>query len=270
MSKPYSEIFKPPGAKGFAAAGFIARLPIAMATIGIVAMLSQTHGKYWLAGAVAATFALTNALVAPQISRLVDRSARRRILVPATTLSVARLRGLMLAAHSTGRPGRCSLRRCSPRRCPACRPWCGRAGRSFTAARRSSTPLSPSSRLRTSSSTIAGSSRWPSVSASPCSRRPARSPRRSSWPSAPLPSSCRNQPNPSAAGRKERRRLGDPPAPGADHHLRPGGHRRHLRHGGSDRHRASRRNSASRPRPASCSAGYAARLLVRWPRRTAR
>ena len=33
MSNPYSEIFKVPGAKGFAAAGFIARLPIAMATI---------------------------------------------------------------------------------------------------------------------------------------------------------------------------------------------------------------------------------------------
>ncbi len=39
----------------------------------IVAMLSQTHGEYWLAGGVSATFALTNALVAPQISRLVDR-----------------------------------------------------------------------------------------------------------------------------------------------------------------------------------------------------
>ena len=52
MSNPYSEIFKAPGAKGFAAAGFVARLPIAMAPIGIVAMLSQTHGEYWLAGAV--------------------------------------------------------------------------------------------------------------------------------------------------------------------------------------------------------------------------
>ena len=32
MPNPYSEIFKAPGAKGFAAAGFIARLPVAMAT----------------------------------------------------------------------------------------------------------------------------------------------------------------------------------------------------------------------------------------------
>ena len=61
MQNPYSEIFRAPGAKGFAAAGFMARLPIAMAPIGIVAMLSQTRGEYWLAGAVSATFALANA-----------------------------------------------------------------------------------------------------------------------------------------------------------------------------------------------------------------
>ena len=65
MANPYSEIFKVRGTKGFAAAGFIARMPMAMAPIGIVAMLSQTYGEYWLAGAVSATYALTNALVAP-------------------------------------------------------------------------------------------------------------------------------------------------------------------------------------------------------------
>ena len=102
MPNPYSEIFKAPGAKGFAAAGFIARLPVAMSTIGIVAMLSRTHGEYWLAGAVSATFALTNALVAPQISRLVDRHGQRRILAPATTLSLAGFIGLMAATHFGG------------------------------------------------------------------------------------------------------------------------------------------------------------------------
>ena len=99
MANPYSEIFQAPGAKGFSAAGFFARLPIAMATIGIVAMLSQTHGEYWLAGAVSATFALTNALVAPQLSRLVDRLGQGRVLTPATLLSVAGFIGLLLATH---------------------------------------------------------------------------------------------------------------------------------------------------------------------------
>jgi MFS family permease len=99
MSNPYAEIFRAHGAKGFAAAGFLARLPIAMATIGIVAMLSQTHGKFGLAGAVAATFALTNALVSPQISRLVDRFGQSRILTPATILSLGGFLGLLAATH---------------------------------------------------------------------------------------------------------------------------------------------------------------------------
>lgn len=99
MTNPYTEIFKTPGAKGFAAAGFLARMPLAMIPMGIVAMLSQTHGEYWLAGAVSATFALGHAFISPQVSRLVDRHGQSRILVPATTLSVVALVGLLLATH---------------------------------------------------------------------------------------------------------------------------------------------------------------------------
>jgi MFS family permease len=99
MPNPYSEIFKAPGAKGFASAAFFARLPIAMAPIGIVAMLSQTYGEYWLAGAVSATFALTNAVVSPQVSRLVDRLGQAKVLAPATAVSVAAFALLLLATH---------------------------------------------------------------------------------------------------------------------------------------------------------------------------
>ncbi len=99
MANPYAEIFRTPGAKGFSAAGFLARLPIAMAPIGIVAMLSQTHGEYWLAGAVSATYALTNALVSPQISRLIDRLGQTAVVVPTTTLSVAAFLALIVATN---------------------------------------------------------------------------------------------------------------------------------------------------------------------------
>ncbi|WP_055047137.1 MFS transporter [Devosia sp. A16] len=98
MSNPYAEIFRAPGAKGFAAAGFVARMPMAMAPIGIVAMLSQTHGEFWLAGAVSATYALANALFAPQISRVVDRLGQSRVLIPTTLIAVAAFAVLMLAA----------------------------------------------------------------------------------------------------------------------------------------------------------------------------
>lgn len=70
-----------------------------MAPIGIVAMVSQTHGEYWLAGAVSATFALTNALVAPQISRLVDRVGQTAVVVPTTIVSVAAFLALIIAAN---------------------------------------------------------------------------------------------------------------------------------------------------------------------------
>jgi MFS family permease len=99
MANPYKEIFRAPGAKGFAAAGFVARMPMAMAPIGIVAMLSQTHGEYWLAGAVSATYALTNALAAPQISRLIDRLGQSPVVWPSTIISVAAFVMLMLAAN---------------------------------------------------------------------------------------------------------------------------------------------------------------------------
>ena len=99
MSNPYKEIFSVPGTKGFSAAGFLARLPIAMAPIGIVAMLSQTHGEYWLAGAVSATYALTNALIAPQISRAVDHYGQSAVLIPTTIVSVIAFLTMIAAAN---------------------------------------------------------------------------------------------------------------------------------------------------------------------------
>ncbi len=99
MSNPYKQIFAAPGAKGFSAAGFFARLPIAMAPIGIVAMLSQAHGEYWLAGAVSATYALTNAVISPQISRAVDRLGQTAVVVPTTIVSVLAFIALIAAAN---------------------------------------------------------------------------------------------------------------------------------------------------------------------------
>lgn len=99
MPNPYALIFSVPGSKGFSSAAFIGRLPIAMAPIGIVAMLSQTHGDYWLAGAVSATFALANAVIAPQLSRLVDRYGQARIAAPATAISALAFLGLVVAVN---------------------------------------------------------------------------------------------------------------------------------------------------------------------------
>jgi MFS family permease len=99
MPNPYAQIFAVRGAKGFTAAGIIGRMPVAMTNIGIITMLSTTHGSYALAGAVAATFTLSMALITPQISRLADRHGQRRVLPPAAAVSVASLLLMLLCVQ---------------------------------------------------------------------------------------------------------------------------------------------------------------------------
>lgn len=99
MANPYFTLFSAPGSKAFSSAGLIARLPISMTGIGIITMLSQVRGSYWLAGAVAATFAFSMALLAPQIARAADRHGQNRVLPYATGVSVLALLLLLICTH---------------------------------------------------------------------------------------------------------------------------------------------------------------------------
>ncbi|MEV6438122.1 MFS transporter [Streptomyces anulatus] len=99
MANPYGVLFRTPGSRAFTAAGFVARMPLSMAGIGIIAMVSQMHGDYGLAGAVSATFTLSMALCGPRISRAVDRRGQSRVLPPVAGLSVMALGALLLCAR---------------------------------------------------------------------------------------------------------------------------------------------------------------------------
>ncbi|OKP49214.1 MFS transporter [Serratia marcescens] len=99
MANPYFTLFSAPGSKAFSSAGLIARLPISMTGIGIITMLSQLRGSYWLAGAVAATFAFSMALLAPQIARAADRYGQSRVLPYATGVSALALLLLLICTH---------------------------------------------------------------------------------------------------------------------------------------------------------------------------
>jgi MFS family permease len=99
MANPYRELFTAPGTKAFALAGFVARMPMSMTGIGIITMLAQLRGSYGLAGAVTATFSLATALLAPQISRLVDRQGQRRVLPIATGISVMGMLTLLACTY---------------------------------------------------------------------------------------------------------------------------------------------------------------------------
>src|SRR5690606_22150957 len=92
-------LFAVPGTRSFSAAGFLGRLPLSMMGIGVVTMISELTGRYGLAGALSATIALSAALAGPQVSRLVDQYGQRRVLRPATLLSLGAAAVLLFAAH---------------------------------------------------------------------------------------------------------------------------------------------------------------------------
>ena len=100
MTSSYRAIFAAPGTKAFSAAGLVGRMPMAMLGIGIVTMVSQVTGRYGLAGALSATLALSAAAFGPHISRLVDRHGQRRVLRPATTVTVLSVAGLTIGVRA--------------------------------------------------------------------------------------------------------------------------------------------------------------------------
>ncbi|MGC0374295.1 MFS transporter [Streptomyces sp. SAI-229] len=99
MPSPYRALFAAPGSRAFSAAGFLGRMPLSMMGIGVVTMVSQLTGRYGLAGALSATLALAAAVAGPQVSRLVDRYGQRRVLRPATLVSLTAAAVLLCAAH---------------------------------------------------------------------------------------------------------------------------------------------------------------------------
>jgi MFS family permease len=82
QANPYLEILRLPGALAFSAAGFLARMPMSMFSLGTVLLIAAVTGRYGLAGLVAAAGAVSYALAAPQFARLSDRFGQRRVLRP--------------------------------------------------------------------------------------------------------------------------------------------------------------------------------------------
>jgi MFS family permease len=94
--RPYRELLATPGGLRFSSSAFVARMPIAMNNLGIVLLVVAETGRYGLAGAMAATFALVNAGAAPAIARLVDRLGQRRVLLRAVPLYLVALVGFVV------------------------------------------------------------------------------------------------------------------------------------------------------------------------------
>lgn len=104
MLAPYRAIFASPGALGFTAAGFLARIPIGMWGISVITMISELRGSYGLAGSVVAVALGTMAVLGPRISRWVDRFGQARVMLPTVAVTVAANLLLVLCAHVGAAP----------------------------------------------------------------------------------------------------------------------------------------------------------------------
>lgn len=80
MLATYRRVLSRPGALAFSATGLVARLPIAMMTLGIVLLVSTLTGSYALAGQVSAAYIVGNAVFAIPHGRLADRFGQGRVL----------------------------------------------------------------------------------------------------------------------------------------------------------------------------------------------
>jgi MFS family permease len=95
----YRRVLGLPGAAAFTGAAVLARLPMSMAGLGIVLLVTESSGSYAHAGRVSATYILATALAAIPLARLVDRLGQRRVLLPAAVVSGAGLVTMVLGVR---------------------------------------------------------------------------------------------------------------------------------------------------------------------------
>lgn len=91
MTNPYQEIFKAQGSFLFSLFGFIARMPMSMIPIGILAMLNQLDYSYGKAGFFVAINVISSAIFAPYLSRLADRYGQSRIVLFGSSVTILSL-----------------------------------------------------------------------------------------------------------------------------------------------------------------------------------
>jgi MFS family permease len=76
----YRRLLRTPGAAAFFFSAAVGRTGIAMTGLGLVWLLHARFGSYGTAGLGAAGFSLAEALIGPQLARLIDRFGQTRVL----------------------------------------------------------------------------------------------------------------------------------------------------------------------------------------------
>ena len=80
MFGKYVSVLRVPGAARFSVTGFVGRFQMSMIGLGAVLLLQHERGSYAIAGAVSAIYALSMAVISPQVSRLIDAWGQRKVV----------------------------------------------------------------------------------------------------------------------------------------------------------------------------------------------
>ncbi|MFC8130667.1 MFS transporter [Streptomyces sp. NPDC057302] len=81
-SATYRTLLRTPGAAAFFLTATVGRVGIAMTSLGIIWLVHGRTDSYAVAGLVTGGFAVAEALVGPQLARLIDRFGQTRVLPP--------------------------------------------------------------------------------------------------------------------------------------------------------------------------------------------
>lgn len=85
--------------RGFIPLGLLARLPLAMLTVGALTLVTAVTGSYAVGGVSAGAVGIGSALGAPVLGTLADRLGQRPVLVFAAVFNTVAVIVLILAAH---------------------------------------------------------------------------------------------------------------------------------------------------------------------------
>jgi MFS family permease len=100
MLAPYRRVLAIPGALAFTTTGFIARLPISMATLGIVLLVVGETGSYGQAGAISAAFIIGEGVAAPLLARVIDRLGQGKVVSIASVVYGTGLAAMIVAVQA--------------------------------------------------------------------------------------------------------------------------------------------------------------------------
>jgi len=102
MFTRYRRVLSVPGALRLSGSALVARLPIAMDTIGIVLLVTGVGHSYGLAGALSGAYLIAAAALAIPQARLVDRLGQGRILVIAAVVFAVAMSSFVVVTQSGG------------------------------------------------------------------------------------------------------------------------------------------------------------------------